>query len=111
MGLAFSGVALQLQRTTSVQNTFTGHEGCTAVQQMVKFKGAAGRAVFNAMFARSKSRTNDLFLPGRTAFVFDLEDAHTPDIPTTLRRSKADCPEVLHFHCLLQLNKPLSYFR
>lgn len=61
---------------------------------MVKFKGAAGRAIFNAVFVRSKPKVNDLFLPGRTAFVFDLEEAFSPDIPTTLRRSKADCPEV-----------------
>ncbi len=66
------------------------------MKQVVKFKGAAGRAIFNAVFTRSKPRANDLFLPGRTAFVFALEDSYSPDIPTTLRRSKADCPEVLY---------------
>ena len=80
----------------SLQNMFTQLEGYAAVHQVVKFKGAAGRAVFNVVFARTKAQANDLFLPGRTAFVFDLENAYSPDIPTTLRRSKADCPEVLH---------------
>ena len=42
---------------------------------------------------------NELFLPGRMAYVFDIEEdvggggAET-DIPTTSIRSKADCPLV-----------------
>uniref|UniRef100_A0A673ZMX0 IK cytokine n=1 Tax=Salmo trutta TaxID=8032 RepID=A0A673ZMX0_SALTR len=36
---------------------------------------------------------NELFLPGRMAYVVDLEDEYADtDIPTTLIRSKADCP-------------------
>lgn len=36
---------------------------------------------------------NELFLPGRMAYVVDLEDDYAEtDIPTTLIRSKADCP-------------------
>jgi IK cytokine len=36
---------------------------------------------------------NELFAPGRMAYVIELEDelAET-DIPTTLIRSRADCP-------------------
>lgn len=30
----------------------------------------------------------------RTAFVYDMEDPEAGDIPTTLRRSKEDCPKV-----------------
>jgi hypothetical protein len=30
----------------------------------------------------------------RTAFVFELDDAEAADVPTTLRRSKEDCPKV-----------------
>ena len=50
-----------------------------------------------------------MFLPMRTAFVYDMEehDSNT-DVPTTLRRSKEDCPPVsqlrysLHLHtCFL----------
>jgi hypothetical protein len=62
--------------------------------QVVKFKGAAGRAIFNAVFSRNRVDSSQLFLQGRTAFVFDLESANSSDVPTTLRRSKADCPEV-----------------
>ena len=36
---------------------------------------------------------NELFLPGRMAYVVDLEDEFAEfDIPTTTIRSKADCP-------------------
>lgn len=35
-----------------------------------------------------------MFLPRRMAFVYDLEDVESLDIPTTLHRSKADCPKV-----------------
>ena len=63
--------------------------------QVVKFKGSVGRAVYNAVFPRStRVDTSQLFLQGHTAFVYDLENPNSSDIPTTLRRSKADCPEV-----------------
>lgn len=36
---------------------------------------------------------NEMFLPGRMAYVFQVDDDYTDtDIPTTLLRSKADCP-------------------
>jgi len=38
---------------------------------------------------------NELFLPGRMAYVVDLEDdLAESDIPMTLIRSKADCPSL-----------------
>ena len=36
---------------------------------------------------------NEQFLPGRMAFVFDLEDEFPQELPTTLLRSKEDCPK------------------
>ncbi|KAF9611747.1 hypothetical protein IFM89_034930 [Coptis chinensis] len=33
-----------------------------------------------------------MFLPGRMAFIFNVEDGFSHDIPTTVHRSKADCP-------------------
>lgn len=38
------------------------------------------------------SNRNELFLPGRMAYTIDLEDPFIDDIPTTIIRSKADCP-------------------
>lgn len=46
------------------------------------------------MLFKSKAyERNELFLPGRMAYVVDLDDEYADtDIPTTLIRSKADCP-------------------
>ena len=43
-----------------------------------------------------------MFLPMRTAFVYDMEehDSNT-DVPTTLRRSKEDCPPVSQLRQIL----------
>ena len=47
------------------------------------------------MFSRRQPERNELFLPGRMAYVIDLEDdMMESDIPTTLIRSKADCPSL-----------------
>ncbi|ELW54061.1 Protein Red, partial [Tupaia chinensis] len=47
-----------------------------------------------ALLQKSKAyERNELFLPGRMAYVVDLDDEYADtDIPTTLIRSKADCP-------------------
>uniref|UniRef100_A0A3B4ALQ8 IK cytokine n=1 Tax=Periophthalmus magnuspinnatus TaxID=409849 RepID=A0A3B4ALQ8_9GOBI len=52
-----------------------------------------GRNIYRVVFRSGQSERNELFLPGRMAYVVDLEDEFTDtDIPTTLIRSKADCP-------------------
>jgi len=54
-----------------------------------------GRNVYRQLFCRKLPERNDLFLPGRMAYVVDLEDDFTEsDVPTTLIRSKADCPSL-----------------
>jgi IK cytokine len=72
------------------------------------FATPLGRAVFAAVFNPPKINVSELFLPRRTAFVYELDgDAFASDIPTTLRRSKADCPPVrpasaLYLECFPQ---------
>lgn len=64
-------------------------------EEEAKFKTILGRNVFNIVTAhRSKKiERNDLFAPGRMAYVIDLEEENVEtDIPTTLIRSKADLP-------------------
>lgn len=47
------------------------------------------------VFRSGVTERNELFLPGRMAYVVDLDDEFTDtDIPTTLIRSKADCPSM-----------------
>ena len=63
--------------------------------QDLKFITPAGQAVYNAMFKPFKAPANEMFLPMRTAFVYDMEETDSnTDVPTTLRRSKEDCPPV-----------------
>merc|ERR1712150_291666 len=51
-----------------------------------------GRNVYRSIFKNKWPERNELFLPGRMAYVIDLEDdVAESDIPTTLIRSKADC--------------------
>ncbi|KAJ7955377.1 suppressor of mec-8 and unc-52 protein-like 2 [Quillaja saponaria] len=37
-------------------------------------------------------KSNEMFLPGRMSFIYNMEGGYSHDIPTTLHRSKADCP-------------------
>ncbi|XLU97379.1 hypothetical protein S245_011719 [Arachis hypogaea] len=37
-------------------------------------------------------KTNEMFLPGRMTFIFNMESGYAHDIPTTLHCSKVDCP-------------------
>lgn len=54
-----------------------------------------GRNIYRVMFRSGQYERNELFLPGRMAYVVDLDDEFTDtDIPTTLIRSKADCPSM-----------------
>lgn len=62
-----------------------------------EYKTAMGRNIFNTIhFYRSRHiQRNELFAPGRMAYVIELEDDNAEsDIPTTLIRSKADVPVV-----------------
>ncbi|MBN3297362.1 RED protein, partial [Amia calva] len=62
-------------------------------EQKIEFKTRLGRNVYRILFKARPVERNELFLPGRMAYVVDLEDEYADtDIPTTLIRSKADCP-------------------
>ncbi|KAK9810192.1 hypothetical protein WJX72_006465 [[Myrmecia] bisecta] len=88
-------------------------------KQELKFITPQGRALYNALFNPSKLDVSEMFLARRTAFVFDLEgEFGDTDIPTTLRRSKADCPPVqeclagaVDSQVLERMAKIMSYMR
>uniref|UniRef100_A0A1A8F559 IK cytokine n=1 Tax=Nothobranchius korthausae TaxID=1143690 RepID=A0A1A8F559_9TELE len=64
-------------------------------EEKIEFKTRLGRNIFRMVFRSGVSERNELFLPGRMAYVVDLDDEFTDtDIPTTLIRSKADCPSM-----------------
>uniref|UniRef100_A0A668U6Q6 IK cytokine n=1 Tax=Oreochromis aureus TaxID=47969 RepID=A0A668U6Q6_OREAU len=66
-----------------------------ALLQKMEFKTRLGRNIYRVVFRSGVAERNELFLPGRMAYVVDLDDEFTDtDIPTTLIRSKADCPSM-----------------
>lgn len=63
----------------------------------MQFKTKIGRNVYKTvMIMKSKQiERNELFTPGRMAYVIELDDENADvDIPTTLIRSKADVPTI-----------------
>lgn len=81
--------------------------------QEIKFATPLGQPIYNALFKPFKAPASVMFLPRRTAFVYDLDEQEVgSDVPTTLRRSKEDCPPVsssfLHKQCLTGLSCPSS---
>ena len=74
-------------------------------EQRLGIKSTLAKNIFRALFRPPPRRVNELFLPHRMAYIIDLEAANgqqdeenekgfhpQDDIPTTLIRSKADCP-------------------
>ncbi|XP_069895488.1 protein Red-like [Dipodomys merriami] len=55
-----------------------------------------GRTIYQALFQKNKpdAEPNKLFLPGRMAYLVNLNDDAESDIPLTVIRDKADCPSV-----------------
>ncbi|XP_052792555.1 protein Red-like [Mya arenaria] len=62
-------------------------------EEHMQFKTKIGRNIFRTLFKPKELSRNELFMPGRMAYVVDLEDEFADsDVPTTTIRSKADCP-------------------
>lgn len=58
-------------------------------------RNKTAKNICRQLFEKKHPIKNELFLPGRMAYVFDLEDEYAEtDIPTILIRSKTDCPNV-----------------
>ncbi|XP_050219558.1 suppressor of mec-8 and unc-52 protein homolog 2 [Mercurialis annua] len=59
----------------------------------LSFRTATAKSVYQSIVKpQIIMKTNEMFLPGRMSFIFNMEGGYTHDIPTTLHRSKADCP-------------------
>ncbi|XP_050366974.1 suppressor of mec-8 and unc-52 protein homolog 2 isoform X2 [Argentina anserina] len=60
----------------------------------VSFRTTTAKSVYQWIVKpHTVTKTNEMFLPGRLSFIFNMEGGYTHDIPTTLHRSKADCPQ------------------
>ncbi|XWS26531.1 hypothetical protein CRYUN_Cryun26dG0039500 [Craigia yunnanensis] len=61
--------------------------------QQLSFRTATAKSVYQWIVKpQTVMKTNEMFLPGRMAFIYNMEGGYFNDIPTTLHRSKADCP-------------------
>jgi len=56
----------------------------------VECRTVMGKNIMRLVFKPEGPKVNELFLPGRMAYVMDLEDEGETDIPTTSIRSKKD---------------------
>ncbi|KAK2714951.1 hypothetical protein QYM36_009824, partial [Artemia franciscana] len=76
-----------LQREAETAETMRGKE------EEMQIRSKLARNVYRTIFKTHIPPRNELFLPGRMAYVMDIEDdIAESDIPTTLIRSKADIP-------------------
>ncbi|CAM6089290.1 unnamed protein product [Calypogeia fissa] len=61
--------------------------------QAVAFRTPTAKLMYQWIVKpQTSNKLNEMFLPGRTAFVFDMDEEFSHDIPTTVQRSKGDCP-------------------
>lgn len=61
--------------------------------QTLSFRTSTAKLIYQWIVKpQSMNKPNEMFLPGRTAFVYDIGEEFHHDIPTTVHRSKADCP-------------------
>ncbi|XP_064404824.1 protein Red-like [Halichondria panicea] len=64
-----------------------------AEHEDLKVHTTLGKNIYRTLFLTKVPEKNELFAPRRMAYVYDLEDEYAQsDIPTTLMRSRADCP-------------------
>ncbi|KAF3439742.1 hypothetical protein FNV43_RR18020 [Rhamnella rubrinervis] len=63
-------------------------------EQKLLFRTATAKSVYQWIVKpQTVIKSNEMFLPGRMTFVYNMEGGYSHDIPTTLHRSKADCPQ------------------
>ncbi|XP_065334776.1 protein Red [Cloeon dipterum] len=62
-------------------------------EEDIELKTKTGKSIYRAALGLDILKRNDLFATGRMAYLIELEDENAEsDIPTTILRSRADCP-------------------
>lgn len=86
-------VKSEIDKKPDVEDEVDGKSRDAKEDQPVSFRTATAKSVYQWMVKpQTAFKPNEMFLPGRMAFIFSLEGGFSTDIPTTLHRSKADCP-------------------
>ncbi|XP_020101197.1 suppressor of mec-8 and unc-52 protein homolog 2 [Ananas comosus] len=85
-------VRSEIEKKPDAEDGKEGKSRATKEDQDVSFRTATAKSVYQWIIKpQSVIKANEMFLPGRMAFIFNTEDGYN-DIPTTIHRSKADCP-------------------
>ncbi|KAJ3681050.1 hypothetical protein LUZ60_015539 [Juncus effusus] len=88
-------VRSEIDKKPDSEDATDGKASAIKEDKNISFRTATAKSVYQWIIKpQSAIKANELFLPGRMAFVYNMEDGFTHDIPTTLHRSKADCPNV-----------------
>ncbi|GLT74229.1 hypothetical protein SLA2020_460370 [Shorea laevis] len=86
-------VRSEIDRKPDAGEEADGKSRTSKEDQQVAFRTATAKSVYQWIVKpQTIMKTNEMFLPGRMSFIFNMEGGYSNDIPTTLHRSKADCP-------------------
>ncbi|KAJ8750691.1 hypothetical protein K2173_015872 [Erythroxylum novogranatense] len=86
-------VRSEIDKKPGSEEDAEGKSRASKEDQQLSFRTAAAKSVYQLMVKpKTVIKTNEMFLPGRMSFIFNIEGVYSNDIPTTLHRSKADCP-------------------
>ncbi|CAD6268994.1 unnamed protein product [Miscanthus lutarioriparius] len=86
-------VRSEIEKKPDAEDGKDAKSRATKEDQAVSFRTATAKSVYQWIIRpQSIIKENELFLPGRMSFIYNMEEGVTNDIPTTLHRSKADCP-------------------
>ncbi|KAL6331136.1 hypothetical protein AAG906_009564 [Vitis piasezkii] len=86
-------VRSEIEKKPEVGDDADGKSRVSNEDQPLSFRTATAKSVYQWIVKpQTVVKSNEMFLPGRMAFIFSMEGGFSSDIPTTLHRSKADCP-------------------
>ncbi|XP_071733533.1 suppressor of mec-8 and unc-52 protein homolog 2 [Rutidosis leptorrhynchoides] len=112
-------VRSEIDKKPEIEDASDGKSRGSKDDHPVSFRTGNAKAVYQWIVKpHTAVKPNDMFLPGRMAFIFDMESGFSHDIPTTVYRSKADCPELEEMvtvsvdgSVLERIGKIMSYLR
>ncbi|XP_062104102.1 suppressor of mec-8 and unc-52 protein homolog 2-like [Humulus lupulus] len=62
--------------------------------QQLLFCTATAKSVYQWIVKpQTAIKSNEMFLPGRMTFIFNMENGYSHGIPTMVHRSRVDCPQ------------------
>ncbi|XP_051131114.1 suppressor of mec-8 and unc-52 protein homolog 2 [Andrographis paniculata] len=86
-------VRSEMDKKIDAGEEIEGNSKAPKDDQPVSFRTTTAKSIYQWMVKpQTVIKTNEMFLPGRMAFIFNMENGFSHDIPTTVHRSKADCP-------------------